>query len=293
MPTGRPSSDLRTRDQRPARTPTPRCPGCGFASGNASPIDDFVDEAEVSNVLDAATASPGSGPSMEGCATQSETELSEPRDRSAPSAVCPLNPTVRERLLAAADELFYSEGIHTVGVDRLVQKAGVAKASLYNLFGSKEALVQAYLDARTEATREHLDRTLARLRTPRERLLGVFEAQAETFAQPNFNGSSHLRASSEAGPESLIERANDRYRQWLSTLFTDLAREAGAADYEGVAKHLRLLYDGAAVSARMDRDFSAASSAQAAATLLDAAAQDRNVALLDQHPDHPRPDRSL
>jgi len=52
-------------------------------------------------------------------------------------------PTARERLLAAADEMFYSEGVQTVGVDRVVKKAGVAKASLYNLFGSKEELVRA------------------------------------------------------------------------------------------------------------------------------------------------------
>jgi len=62
-------------------------------------------------------------------------------------------PTARERLLAAADELFYSEGVQTVGVDRVVQLAGVAKASLYNLFGSKDELVQAYLDARHANTR--------------------------------------------------------------------------------------------------------------------------------------------
>jgi len=197
-----------------------------------------------------------------------------------PAAVRALKPTARARLLAAADELFYSEGIQTVGVDRVVEKAGVAKASLYNLFGSKEALVQAYLDARTDATREQVERTLTRLRTPRERVLGVFEAQGETFAQPNFNGSAHLRAGAEAQPDSLVERANDRYRQWLRTLFTDLARAAGVADYEGLAKQLRLVYDGAAVSARMDRDWSAATSTRAAAALLDAATQDEkgNVA---------------
>jgi len=60
-------------------------------------------------------------------------------------------PSARERLLAAANELFYTEGVHTVGIDRVIEQAGVAKASLYNTFGSKEELVHAYLEGRHAA----------------------------------------------------------------------------------------------------------------------------------------------
>ena len=59
--------------------------------------------------------------------------------------------SARDRLLAAADELFYEEGIHTVGIDRIIEKAGVAKATLYSVFGSKEELIRAYLAARLAA----------------------------------------------------------------------------------------------------------------------------------------------
>ncbi|MFG3369584.1 TetR/AcrR family transcriptional regulator [Streptomyces sp. NPDC090032] len=184
-------------------------------------------------------------------------------------------PSARERLLAAADELFYSEGVQSVGIDRIVQKAGVAKASLYNLFGSKEELIQAYLDARHANTREQVERALTRFRTPRERLLGVFDAQGQLFTEPDFNGCAHMTASAEAQPGSPVECAADRYRQWVRAMFTDLAREAGVADAEGLARQLHLLYDGAGVSARMDRDPSAATTARAAAAaLFDAAARD-------------------
>ena len=57
----------------------------------------------------------------------------------------PQRASARERLLAAANELFYAEGVQTVGIDRIIERAGVAKASLYNLFGSKEELEAAYL----------------------------------------------------------------------------------------------------------------------------------------------------
>ena len=59
--------------------------------------------------------------------------------------------SARERLLAAADELFYEEGVHTVGVDRVIERAGVAKATLYSAFGSKDELIRAYLAARHAA----------------------------------------------------------------------------------------------------------------------------------------------
>jgi AcrR family transcriptional regulator len=192
-----------------------------------------------------------------------------------PSKVIAPKPSARERLLAAADDLFYSEGVQTVGIDRIVAQAGVAKASLYNLFGSKEELVQAYLDARHATTREQVERALTRFRTPRERLLGVFDAQGQLFTEPDFNGCAHMTASAEARPGSPVECAADRYRQWVRALFTDLAREAGVADAEGLARQLHLLYDGAGVSARMDRDPSAATTARAAAAaLFDAAGKD-------------------
>ena len=57
--------------------------------------------------------------------------------------------SARERLLRAADELFYEEGIHTVGIDRIIERAGVAKATLYSAFGSKDELVRAYLRERS------------------------------------------------------------------------------------------------------------------------------------------------
>ncbi len=195
-----------------------------------------------------------------------------------PSEAKPAKPSARERLLAAADELFYREGVQSVGVDRIVQRAGVAKASLYNLFGSKEELVQAYLDARHATTREQTERALTRFRTPRERLLGVFDAQGQIFTDPDFNGCAHISASAEARHGGPVECATDRFRLWVRTLFTDLARESGVADADGLARQLHLLYDGAGLSARMDRDPSAATTARtAAAALFDAAVKDEKA----------------
>ena len=180
-------------------------------------------------------------------------------------------PSARERLLAAASELFYDEGVHTVGIDRVIERAGVAKASLYNTFGSKDELVRAYLEQRHAVTTARISRYLERYSDPRDRLLGVFEAQGELFAEPGFRGCAFVSASAES-PGEAVSRAADDYRGWVRGLLTGLARAAGAPDPERLGRQLHMIYDGASLSARMDRDPSSAGAARdAAEELLDAA----------------------
>ncbi|HEU5354679.1 MAG TPA: TetR/AcrR family transcriptional regulator [Actinocrinis sp.] len=182
--------------------------------------------------------------------------------------------SARERLLAAANQLFYEEGVNTVGIDRVIERAGVAKATLYSAFGSKDELIRAYLEQRYNARRERTMRALEQYETPRERLMAVFDTLAESLAQPNYHGCAFVNASAEARPGSPIEVAVDGYRGWLRGLLTDLAREAGAADPQRLAWQLHLLYDGASVSARMDHDPDAAFPARQAAEALISAALD-------------------
>ncbi|MCW2749853.1 MAG: HTH-type transcriptional regulator betI [Aeromicrobium sp.] len=160
--------------------------------------------------------------------------------------------SARERLLAAADELFYKEGIHTVGIDRIIEHAGVAKASLYNTFGSKDELVRAYLGGRHEARQLRITTRVETYDSPREKLLGVFDSLSDVVADPGFRGCAFANASAESQPGGVVEEASNEIRLWTRTLFTDLAREAGAADPEVLAQQLILLYDGAITGARMD-----------------------------------------
>ena len=181
-------------------------------------------------------------------------------------------PSARERLLAAADELFYSEGVHTVGIDRIIEQAGVAKASLYNTFGSKDELVRAYLERRQVSVTQRILRAVDRYDTPRERLLAVFEGQGELFAQPDYRGCAFARASAESQPGDLAEQATQAYRGWVRGLLTELATQAGVPEPDALARQLHLLYEGSGQSARMDRSPDAAVAARAAAAvLLDAA----------------------
>jgi AcrR family transcriptional regulator len=181
-------------------------------------------------------------------------------------------PSARERLLAAANELFYAEGVHTVGIDRVIEHAGVAKGSLYNTFGSKDELIHAYLKGRHERIAERITRALESYDTPRDRLLSVFESQGQSLADTGYRGCAFARASAESHPGDRVEQAYGEYRGWVRSLFTRLAEEAGAPDPAALARELHLLYDGTAVSARMDHDPAASVAARAAAAaLLDAA----------------------
>jgi AcrR family transcriptional regulator len=186
-------------------------------------------------------------------------------------------PSARDRLLAAANELFYNEGVHTVGIDRIVEQAGVAKASLYNTFGSKDDLVRAYLEYRHVSVTELITQAVERFEDPRERLLAVFEGQGELFALPGYRGCAFARASAESHPGDGAEQAAEAYRQWVRALLTGLAAQAGVPEPDVLARQLHLLYDGSGHAARMDHDPGAAVVARAAAaTLLDAALADHD-----------------
>jgi AcrR family transcriptional regulator len=177
-------------------------------------------------------------------------------------------PSARERLLAAADELFYDEGVRTVGIDRIIEHAGVAKASLYNTFGSKDELIHAYLEGRHARNAKRITDYIARYDTPRERLLGVFDAQGELLRQSTFHGCAFANATAEAHPGDRTQQAADAYRAWMRALFTDLAEQSGAADPATLGRTLHMLYDGSTQSGRMDRDPTSAAVARAAAEVL-------------------------
>src|SRR2546423_14242803 len=142
--------------------------------------------------------------------------------------------SARERLLAAADQLFYAEGVHVVGVDRIAERAGVTKATLYNTFGSKEEVVRAYLEEHMRRRQERIARILAANDSPRKRILGIFAEVEDLLAGSAFRGCRFIMATAEARPGGASEILADEYRTWLRTLVTDLAQGGGAAE----AQHL-------------------------------------------------------
>jgi AcrR family transcriptional regulator len=192
-----------------------------------------------------------------------------PMTSSATSVTSEPRRSARERLLAAADELFYAEGVQSVGIDRVIERAGVAKASLYHCFSSKEELVATYLKGRQDQIMARITAATATVDDPREKILAVFDSLAQRLSRSDFRGCAFAAASTEAPSGGLVEEVTDGYRNWIRGLFTSLAGDAGAADASRLGRQLQMLYDGSALAARMDhRDPDIATSAREAAEIL-------------------------
>ncbi|GAB2472320.1 TetR/AcrR family transcriptional regulator [Promicromonospora xylanilytica] len=156
-----------------------------------------------------------------------------------------------ERILATAGELFYARGIRGVGVDLIADQAGVTKKTLYDRFGSKDALVAAYLTRRHERWVEWFGERLAArggLRPGADQVLAVLEI-AEEWAQANLRGCAFVNAHAEVGgtdhPANAVILADKLY---MLGVFTGLLRDAGHAGAEEVGAQLHLLYEGALVA---------------------------------------------
>lgn len=160
----------------------------------------------------------------------------------------------RERLLEAARELFYAEGVHTVGIDRVIERAGVAKASLYSTFGSKDGLVEAYLTEMHERMLSRRRAAAAAALDPVAAILAVFDSLARDFERPDYNGCAFAGARAEEPAGSAVDAATRAYRADIRALFRELAADAGAADPDGLAWQLQMLYSGGSESAKLDRD---------------------------------------
>ena len=180
--------------------------------------------------------------------------------------------TAKQRLLQAADELFYSEGIHAVGIDRVIAHAGVAKGSLYYSFAGKDDLVRGYLTGRHGKWADLVSAGIEAHTDPRERILAVYDVLGALFAEPGYRGCAFMNALAEAAPDSVEAQAATTFRAWVRTLFLGLAADADAEDPKQLAESLVVLYDGAVATAQMDKAPQAAQTARHLADLvLDAA----------------------
>jgi AcrR family transcriptional regulator len=181
-----------------------------------------------------------------------------------------LRPGARERIVRAAGDLFYAEGIHAVGVDRVTAAAGVAKATLYQQFRSKDELVAACLQRRAEHWRASVaDPVLALPGSAARRVGAVFERLGEAFAAPGYRGCPFINAAAEyPGPDGPVAAAIAAHRAQVRGLFAELLAGVPAARRAALTDQLVLLYDGTMVGAQLDQGPRAARRARAAARQL-------------------------
>ena len=159
---------------------------------------------------------------------------------------------VRNRLLDAADRLFYQEGVRAVGIDRVLAEADAAKASLYQHFGSKDQLVASYLERKTEDARASIESYLAGT-PPSQRALRFFDWVVEWAESKDFRGCPLQHTVTEltdaAHPARAIAQGQ---REWFTKRFLDWTRAAGVKDAPAMARALLVLFDGAVAGSEVD-----------------------------------------
>lgn len=178
----------------------------------------------------------------------------------------------RDRLLEAAERLFYKCGVESVGVDRISAEAGVGKMTLYRHFPSKNDLVLAYLERRDQRWRHEFTQAITTGATgSRERIGQLFERMATWFASSDFFGCAFINADAgrvDARSAALIRQHKTMMRELIGTQ----VRSLDVADPESLTEQIFLLTEGAIVTARLTGSNASADTARTAAlTLIDAA----------------------
>jgi AcrR family transcriptional regulator len=188
---------------------------------------------------------------------------------SAVKAVPQSKPDARERILDTAYQLFSRRAIRGVGVDEVIERAGVAKATLYRHFPSKDDLVVAFLERREERWTRAWVEAEARRRgtTPEEQLLAIFELFDEWFHRDDFEACSFINVLLEMGPAHPAGQASLRHLASIRSVVARLAQEAALRDPESFARSWHILMKGSIVSAA-EGDAEAAQRARSMARLL-------------------------
>ncbi|WJH34482.1 TetR/AcrR family transcriptional regulator [Paenibacillus sp. CC-CFT747] len=180
--------------------------------------------------------------------------------------------SARDRILRVASELFYMEGIRAVGIDRIIKESGVAKASFYRNFATKDDLAVAYLESRDELKVEKLEK-LRQLYpgAPKEQLVTLIHDVTEKMGKPDYRGCPFLNAAVEfPDPDHPAHvKLLDIQRSFWSRV-QELARDSGVRQPKELAAQLRMLYDGFVMKSYLDKtDYDPESFRKAAELLLE------------------------
>lgn len=175
--------------------------------------------------------------------------------------------SARDRILAAASHLFCHNGFSATGIDTILARAGTAKATLYNHFASKDALIEAVLDVEGAAWRRWFFGRLGAVRgTPQDRVIAMFDVLHDWFADENYYGCPFINAVAEFDTGNpAIKAAADRHKTHLFTWLKAAAIEMRAPDPDAVARAMVVLVDGAIVAAQHAGNPGFASDAQSVA----------------------------
>ncbi|NOE25062.1 TetR/AcrR family transcriptional regulator [Ruegeria sp. HKCCD6157] len=178
-----------------------------------------------------------------------------------------MRPNKRDELVSKALKVFYRDGFHATGMDKLVVETGVSKTSMYKHFRTKEDLIVAALRLRDENFRNWFFQRIDEMaETPADQIIVSFDALKEWFEEDGFRGCMFIKAGAEyQDKDHPIHVQAAEHKQLLLEHFTAIAQQAGAHDPRKLASQIVLLQEGAIVSAVLLKNCDPAEDAKDAA----------------------------
>jgi AcrR family transcriptional regulator len=159
----------------------------------------------------------------------------------------------RQRILATARALFYAEGVHAVGIDRIIAEAGVAKATFYRHFPAKDDLVCAYLQEQSLTERTTAERIRGDAAPPLAKILELFQVIGDVGCRPGFRGCPFINAAAEYPDHGhQVQEVIAGHRRWFRTLLADLVSASGHPNPRRAAAMLAVVRDSLVVGSELD-----------------------------------------
>lgn len=169
-------------------------------------------------------------------------------DTAVSSAIPRTGPSTRDRILAVANDLFYTQGIRATSADRIIDEVGITKVTFYRHFRTKSDLVVAYLESQSRAEQAWIT-SVHTVGDPLGSLLALAAGIGTAGCQPGFRGCAFINAAAEySDPLDPVRAVVDAHRGWIYRELSAIAAEAGVSDPDSVGRQLVILRDGAMVS---------------------------------------------
>lgn len=182
-------------------------------------------------------------------------------------------PATRERILQAANEMFYSQGIRGTSADRIIAQVGITKVTFYRHFPTKSDLVVAYLRQQAAGERAWFS-SLRQVDDAAGSLHAIAEGVGTASCSPGFRGCTFINAAAEfSDPQDPVRAVVDEHRLWMLDEFASIAADAESSDADTTARQLMILRDGAMVNGYLGESASVTAALSAAFDSVIAAAK--------------------
>ncbi|MDN3691596.1 TetR/AcrR family transcriptional regulator [Chryseobacterium tructae] len=162
---------------------------------------------------------------------------------------------VRDRIIRVASELFYKQGYNSTGINQIIAEADIAIGSLYNHFASKNDLLHAYLIKEEQDWFEGLEKSIANISDPKEKISAIIEYRKKLQKSSKFAGCPFIKIVSEIGDgNAAVSAFAKNHKEKQKVIINNIVKEHQPLDSEVITENIFLLIEGAVVTSTITKD---------------------------------------